>query len=418
MARRSTGIAAIILLTILGLGCGNTFRPIATPIPEPAGDPSNLHHAIVVNDNPLARGSASNIDTTGDTNIGNVVAGVNPVHAGFVSNSRTYLANTGDNTVTRYLTLSPGSGTVTIPMPAGCVPSYVFSRNNGTAYVACPGNSTVAVMNVSLDSITTTVPLASAPTNLNETLGGTKVYAISNGGGTVSVIHTVDNAVTNTIAVGGAPTWSDLNQNGSLLFVANAAGYVSVIDTTTDALAAAPTFPFNTIAVGANPTFVAFDTNRQRLYVVNSGSGTVSVIDCVSTSPNFLTVIATIPVGSNPTSVAPLRNGTKAYVSNQGSNTVSVIDATSNTVMVTIPTGTSPIWLTAPSDSTRVIVGVQGSGGGTNFADPPSILSISTQSDTIIVTLKPPQQDPLCSPASQPNQYCNLQQPVFVTMAP
>jgi YVTN family beta-propeller protein len=157
----------------------------------------------------------------------------------------------------------------------------------------------------------------------------------------------------------------------------------------------------------------------------------VSVIDAVSSSPNFMTVIATIPVGSDARSITALRNGAKAYVSNCGSNSVSVIDTTSLTVVHTIPTGTCPVWLTSPTDSTRVIVGVQGSGvtfdgsgfvtgGGTNFADPPQILTINTQTDAIVVALKPPQQVLTCDPATfdPVNHYCPLQVPVFTTMAP
>ena len=420
LRRRSTGIAAIILLTVFGLGCGQTFRPIATPLPQPGGDPNNLQHAIVVSENGLSLGSATSVDTTGDTNVGNAITGVGPVHAGFVSTVRTYVANSGDNTVTRFSTLAPSAGSVTIAMPAGCDPSFVMSRNTGTAYVACPDSNQVAVMNVALDSIVTAVTVGASPKRLDETFNGNKVYSLNSGDGTVSVIATVDNVVTQTIKVGGSPTWSAMNQDGSLLFVANAGGYVSVIDTITDALAAGPTYPFNTITVGSNPTFVTFDPSRRRLYVVNNGSNNISVIDAVATSPKFLTVIATIPVGTNPTSITALRNGAKAYVSNCDSNTVSVIDATSLAVANTINTGTCPIWLTSPTDSTRVIVGVRGAGTGATEADPPQILTISTQTDAILVRLKPPQQDPTChiNPAPPIVTYCPLQQPVFVTMAP
>jgi hypothetical protein len=61
---------------------------------------------------------------------------------------------------------------------------------------------------------------------------------------------------------------------------------------------------------------------------------------------------------------------------------------------------------------------VQGAAGGADFTDPPQILSISTQTDTIIVTLKPTQRDLACNPATAVNNYCPLQQPVFVTMTP
>jgi YVTN family beta-propeller protein len=439
MRRRSTGIAAIILVTVFAIGCGNTFRPIATPITEPGGDPNNLHHAIVVNQNPgtsgtcvtpqCLQGSATSVDTTGDTNVGNVITGVGPVHTGFVSTSRTYVANKLDNTVTRFLTLSPFTAVATIAMPPSCAPDFVLSRNSGTAYVACPGSNQVAVMNVAFDSIVTTVTVGTDPRRLNETLNGNKVYALNYGSGTISVISTLDNVVLSTITVGGNPVWSDFNQDGSLLFVSNEAGYISVIDPLTDALATPAVAPFNTIAVGSNPDFIAFESTKRRLYVLNHGSSSVSVIDAVSTSPNFMTVIATIPVGSDARSLTALRNGAKVYVSNCGSNNVAAIDTTSLSVLHTIPTGTCPVWLTSPTDSSRVVVGVQGSGvtldgndfvtaGGTNFADPPQILSINTQTDAVLVALKPPQQDPNCNPATAPNNYCALQVPVFTTMAP
>jgi YVTN family beta-propeller protein len=410
MRKRSTGIAAIILLTILAIGCGQTFRPIATPIPEPGGDPSILKRAIVVTDNAAARGGASIIDTPGDTNLGNVVAGVGPVHAGFVSANRTYIANQGENSVTRFVTSFPGSP-ATIAMPVGCSPQYATNRVPSlSGYVACPGNNTVAVLNVALDAIVTSVPVGASPVALIQSFSTSKVYSIESGG-TVTVIQTLDNVVGATIPVGGTPVWPEMNQDGSLLFVLNAGGYVTPVDTLTDT--ALPN-----IAVGANPTFLFFDTNRRRLYVVNSGGGSVSVIDAVATSPTYLTVIATVPVGTNPTSVTALKNGSKAYVANCGSDSVSVIDAVSLTVTKTILTGTCPISLASPTDSTRVVVGVQGAAGGTDFTDPPSILSISTQTDAVIVNLPPAQRDPACVRATAPNNYCALQTPVFVTMTP
>jgi len=414
MRKRSTGITAIILLTLFAIGCGQTFRPIATPIVEPGGDPAILRRAIVVNDNGGARGSVSIIDTPGDTNLGNVIAGVGPVHAGFVTVSRTYVSNQAENTVSRILTPFPGTAPATIPMPLNCAPQFVFNRLSTNAYVACPGSDQVAVLSSTADSVVTAVSVGVDPVALNQSFNGAKVYALNNGDGTVSVIQTVDNVVSATLAVGGAPVWSEMNEDGSLLFVVNGAGYVTPIQTATDTMLA-------NIPVGANPTFAFFDTNRRRLYVVNNGAGTVSVIDATSTSPDYLTVIGTVTVGTDPRSVTALRNGSKAYVANCGSNSVSVIDAVSLTVTKTIATGTCPVSLASPTDSTRVIVGVQGGAGGTNPADPPSILSISAQTDAVIVNLKPPQRDPACVVDPNPpvnNPYCALQQPVFVVMTP
>lgn len=428
MRKRSTGIAAIILLTIAAIGCGQTFRPIATPIIEPGGDPNTLKRAVVVTDNGAARGGVSIIDTTGDTNLGNVQAGIGPVHAGFVTVARTYVVNQAENTVTRILTSTPGSTPATIPMPVNCNPQYVFNRLTANAYVACPGNDTVAVLSAGQDSVVTSVALAGGanPVAINQSFNGAKVYSLNSGDGTVTVIATLDNTVSGTIAVGGSPLWSEMNEDGTLLFVLNAGGYVSVIDTTTDALAAGTVVPTNTIALSSttpaviaavSPNFMVFDTNKRRLYVTDRGAGALFVIDANKASPTF-GLVNGVTVGTDPRSVTALKNGTKAYVANCGSDSVSVIDATSLAVSKTINTGTCPISVASPTDSTRAVVGVMGAAGGTDPLDPPSILDISTQTDTVIVNLKPAQRSASCTIDGVVVTYCPLQQPVFVVMTP
>jgi DNA-binding beta-propeller fold protein YncE len=116
-------------------------------------------------------------------------------------------------------------------------------------------------------------------------------------------------------------------------------------------------------------------------------------------------------------------------VANCGSDSVSVIDATSLAVIKTItteplssggtgPISTCPISLASPSDGSRVVVGVQGGSQGTSPADPPQILNINTQSDTVIVVLPTAKQNSQCAIDGTTITYCPLQQPVFVTMAP
>ena len=438
MRKRSTGFAAIILLTLFAIGCGETFRPIAIPQPQPGGDPNNLKHAIVVSQNPgiltvqppstpapadpsctsgPCRGSAANINTTGDTNIGNVRTGIQPVHAGFVSVTLAYIASPGDNSVTRYLIASPFTTPETIPMPASCNPQFVMSRNNGTAYVACKGNDTVAVMNVAVDSIVTTVPVGAHPIALDETFDGKTIYSL-NSGGTITVFAAIDNTPFGTIVVGGSPTWSAMSSDGKRLYVANSSDYVSVIDTVTNTLTTNIPLPG-----GSSPTFVVFDATKQRLYVVDNGTGGISVIDG---NPNdgaaFNTVIKNIHTGTDTRSVTALATGNKVYVANCGSDTVSVIDATSLLVTKNITTNTCPISLASPSDGSRVVVGVQGGGSGDQPADPPQILNINTQTDTVINALPTPNQNSQCvlnpTATTNPITYCPLQQPVFVTMAP
>src|SRR5215469_7212794 len=69
-------------------GCGDTFRPIANPLPKPAPDPSASHTAVVVfSGGPVPTGSAAapgtslQINVAGDSISGQVSLGVNPIHA-------------------------------------------------------------------------------------------------------------------------------------------------------------------------------------------------------------------------------------------------------------------------------------------------------------------------------------------------
>lgn len=404
---RKAGIAAVVLFTIFAIGCGQTFRRIAIPEPQPGGDPQALKHAIVVNQNGGSLGSTTNVDISGDSNVGNTIVGVGPVHAGFLGTARTYVANAAENSVSRYFTLQPQSSVVTIPMPAGCSPQQVFTRSSSFMYVACAGNGSVAVISTAPDAVTAEVlGVGASPVALSGTPNGAKIYAANSGDGTVRVINTVDNTLGASIAVGGAPVWMDINLEGTYLFVANASGWVDIINTTTDAVV-------GTVAVGTSPNFLIYDPSLKRAYVTNPADGTVSIVDANPASPTFPTTPAvSVAVGADPRSVAPLRNGAKFYVANYGSGTVTVYSTTNNGLLKTIPVGTGPISLAAAPDSSKVTAGVQGTGV---LADPATIAQIRTSDDTVVVFISPPQQVATCDPALV---YCPKQIPVFVTLAP
>src|SRR5215475_1072109 len=74
-------LASVLLLsTIVLLSCGDVYRPVANPIIPPGANPQETFYAIVVGPNGTANGGAATVDVSGDTNIGNAVLGVNPVH--------------------------------------------------------------------------------------------------------------------------------------------------------------------------------------------------------------------------------------------------------------------------------------------------------------------------------------------------
>ncbi|HXE90310.1 MAG TPA: YncE family protein [Terriglobales bacterium] len=410
---RGAGQAATVLLILLVTGCGETFRPIATPIPQPGGDPSATRLALVVNQNGAAVGSVSHYNAAGDTASAQRDVGTGPVHAALLppSGARAYVVNRDSDSVSTYLTFLAGATVRTLSLPPGSAPVYAHSNVNNRMYVAESGTDRVGVIDVTTDVLVAEIalPAGSTPVALAGTPNGAKLYSV-NANGTVTVIANVDNSILGTITVGNAPIAGAMSSDGARLYVLNQADQtVSVILTSTDTVAA-------TIPVGATPSFLRFDPRLLRVYVANTGSNSVSIINADAASPNFLTVTV-VPLDTNlpagaatglaPVSIAPLPDGTRVYVANRDSNNVTVINASSNTVARTVAVGTRPVSLDAASDSTKVFVANQGS---------QTISDIQTSNDTVVQTFMAPKVDPLCTDTS--SVTCPRQTPVFVLTTP
>jgi YVTN family beta-propeller protein len=113
------------------------------------------------------------------------------------------------------------------------------------------------------------------------------------------------------------------------VYVANAAGTVSVIDEATNTVTA-------TITVGKEPAGVAVDP-AGTVYVANESAGTVSVIDAATSA-----VTATVGVRADPIGVAADPSTHTAYVANFGADTVSVISAARPAPVTTVTSSRNP----------------------------------------------------------------------------
>jgi YVTN family beta-propeller protein len=336
----------VLLLAAAGLGCGDTFRPIAQPIPLPSPSPAQSHFVSAISSNgPLDPGAVSRIDVAGDSFANSFATGVAPVHAAYLPNgSKLYIANSGENTVTSTST----TGTTTISLPqlcsaAGCsasVPVFVTStENSGTInmYVANSGNGTVSVINTTSDVVVASVavnpafagsPLpvpnpAADPVALVELPNPSafpKVYSVNQGDSTVTSISTVDDTVLTVIPIGAPPIWAVASPDSAFVYVLDTSGTVSVINTLSDTVVA-------TTSVGAGANFMFYDNARSRLFITNPTAATLSIFTVsgatltpttLTPSANPLTITAapglecvSAPV---PTSVNVLVDGSKAYV--------------------------------------------------------------------------------------------------------
>jgi len=413
--------AAVLFALILFLvSCENTYRPIAIPIPLPGADPQATHYAIVVNTNggqpqdpgdptgnpPVSPGpapSVTQIDVSGDTNMGNHLSGINPVHAVITAGfGLAYVVNQADNTLSTFSPLAGVGATVaTIPLlqnndepNAGA--SYVAAASSLAFVVETNLNRVVVVDGTNLQA-EAFVPTGVNPVGVVCTSDARKAYVTNQGSNTVSVISTKDNTNQQNILVGSSPGAIAISDNGSYVFVANQGdGTVSVIDTTSDTVT-------NSLKVGASPTQLVWDAGLKRLYVVNRGSGSITIVDGSSFPQKILKTVST---SATPVAVAPLDNGTKFYVLFLGTpGFVEVYDALGYFKRATIPVGNNTlpnglpalnqVLLVASPGSTKVYA-VNYNGDTTNTAGSTSI--IRTLDDTVVLNM----------PSAAPN-------PTFVT---
>jgi YVTN family beta-propeller protein len=327
--------ALAILLGLICVSCGETYRPVAQPIQGLQPSPAPFHFVASINtdgvgDNHRDSGAVSDINVSGDSMQGTLRVGVAPVHAALIAaGSKLYVANSAEDTVTTSNISSPSAVAATVSLPPSPFATITLCSGNGT-------NATYTYT------------------------GTTQLFFV---GDTVYVSGCATNGLNGVYRVTAASVGS--------FSVANV---VSAID--------------NPELVGAqakvpNAVF-ANTTENNNMYVAGYGTNSVYVINTSSDA-----VMATVPVGSHPIALAETPDGQKVYVANHGSSTsggsVSVISTLSDTVATTIclsggsppscAIGPLPVWAVARADSAQVYVLDQ---NGTIYA-------IDTASDSVIL---------------------------------
>jgi len=456
-------LAGLGILMLLAAGCNDTLRQFIVPVPPPTGDPGNLAHAITLSTNPVpsSDGSDLHIDVSGDTNVGIVTVGPNPVFLGTTSN-QAFVINSGDATtpptVSVYIALNPQAATVsTVTLPTSGpdavktpIAGSTSSANN--IYIANRDSNNVSVISTGVLAVTTTIPLPagdSQPVMIAGNGSNNKIFVVNRGSNNVTEISTIDNTVIKDITVGSSPVWAVMSTDGLFVFVVNQGdGTVSVIDTSLEiVLPCSGVFCVggNAIRVGSSasssPNFAFYEPKLKRVYVSNTGENTVSVIKAnaidLGSVPQVLPEkLKDVPVSGTPTSVTALSDGSRAYAAlgncpagvnhttivaqapSCTGNLVSVIDAVALTEKKTITVGVGPISIAASRDASRVYVvnshdTVTGS-SGTHTAG--TISDISTITDSVVMVKLAPQQDPKC-PVSA-TVFCPVQTPFMVKTFP
>jgi YVTN family beta-propeller protein len=425
--RTTLMVLSLMICVVLLTGCGQSFRPTIIPVFKPGGDPSNLGQAVVLSTNPIGNGSTMHINVSGDTNVGVVSVGPNPVFLGRSLNQAVAVNNTSATIYIALLPTSAAVNTVTLPgSSSGAVASGLGNGNN--VYVAnsatnnvtlIPGGGIVATANIAVGS----QPVAVAGVSGVTGTGANKIYVVNQGSNDVTVISAIDNSIVKaSIMVGSQPIWAVMSTDTGAVYVVNqGSGTVSVIDTGIDSVVA-------TIPVGTSPNFAFFDPRLKRVYVTNTGSSSLSVIkgDTINLGAGIVpTKIADITLSGAAVSVTALSDGTRAYAALGGcptgtnhttlvgslasctGNRVSVIDVVALRETKTITVGSGAVSVDASSDATRVYA---------VNANSQSVSVIRTGTDTELQRMATPQQDLIC--VTNPTFTCPLQTPFMVRTFP
>jgi DNA-binding beta-propeller fold protein YncE len=470
-ARIARSAGAFLLFSICA-GCGQNYRPVATPIIPNSPNPGFSKAVFIVSNNGLQNpGSSSQIDVSGDTVLGVVKTGVGPVYATLTPDlSKIYVANEFEDTISEFPISTPNASNLnpvtTISLPSKSAPIFVTSAQNSTVYSANFGTGTVAAISTAQNAVTQIIPLSQAtpdpnigPVAVAETSTGTKLYVANQGNGvttgSVSSINPADNSLNAPVAnAWSSPVWVVTRSDSARAYVLDSgAGKVFAIDTSSDAVLPNP------VTVGNGANFMFYDNKRNRLYVTNPANGSVSIIDVSADPPNLLATDCVVsgtappcPTTFAPVSVAVLPDGSSAYVASYqiastcpGINApcqtsqVSVINSNSNQLSLVIPLGNVSVDMTnatgcgapgpaGPNGAVRFRLSIAAAGDSSRVyvancdAETTAIISaVPTSSDpypanTVITNLRSP-VSAFPPPASTPGQP-PPQPPVFVLATP
>ena len=375
--------AAVLLIaaTSIEVGCGDTYRPVATPLPpvggsgNPAGNETEAVLSCCLNPSSINAVTATpssvltDIDVSGNSNAGNkvlgsivgngtvaVAAAQNPM-AFDGTRSSVFTANTSTDSVTQsLLNVSAGgfsASTNTISLEPGSHPVAVSFQYFGATYTqdyvlnsganaTCPGTGSVGVIAEAASLLKATVCIGSAATPSNPVSAWifrdqSKVFVMDNvAPGTASVngnIYVVSASkykVTNSFQVGKNPVKFAQSADGNYIYTLNSGdGTISIIDAVAEqvvkSITVSNTLSNPLIDIAQDPNFTDTSANTQYNHIwVLQADGTVSVYD--NSSPGSLTPVTSLATGPNPTNLALMRDGTMAYVGLGGTDKMVAID--------------------------------------------------------------------------------------------
>jgi DNA-binding beta-propeller fold protein YncE len=381
-------------------GCGNSYRPVITPI-NPTGPPAQPTSYAVVVSSPGVNvpGIATVIDYSGDSILAQAAIGPNPFAFTLDANGANGFTANSDHTLTNFQVSSaqPQEKNIfysTLPPTAQTV--GLFSPVTGLWNSDLSGNAVdVLAINQNAEAFKLAIPVATTPVAVVG-LGslGQHIYSISQNvpfdvtcnnaptsvgqNGEADALEVTSFTISARIPVGKCPVYGASSTDGRRVYVLNrGSDTVTVINSQNNTLdqctpftnqngqlvTCHPSLPLSTSAglTGANvpsvagPVYAEYIPATQQLVVANYDGGTISLIDVSldefgNDSQTFGTTF-TIPVGHNPASVTVLADGSRAYTADQADGTVHIVNLSSHSVEKTLTVTGHPRTVVSTSNS-------------------------------------------------------------------
>ena len=260
-------LPVVLGIAVLLAGCGETPRPVVTPVPVTGPAPQPQSYAVVTTTSGTGTPGLANVfDAPGDTLLTQALLGNGPLALTLSSTAGSATTANTDGTVN---TFTPSTTletkniqSSTLLQPAQPVNLLSTATN---LFITEPNVPAVAVLTNNSSGVyqlTQQLPVPASPINLAGNSGAARVYSITQDNGS------------NLVAFGDCETPSQVTTPGQ----------VQSIETSTVTIS-------RTLPVGICPVYGIASTDNNRVFILNRGSGSVTVINSqyneLDTTPNL-----------------------------------------------------------------------------------------------------------------------------------
>jgi YVTN family beta-propeller protein len=377
----------LIGVAVLVAGCGETYRPVVSPVAVTQPAPQPQSYAVVTTSaGTNAPGLANVFDASGDTLLTQATLGLTPLALTLSSSAGSATTANTDGTVNSF-TPSTTLQTKNILSSTLLQPAQPLNllSTASNLFITEPNVPAVAVFasTTGIFNLTQQLPVPASPITLAGNSNAARIYSITQDNGSNQVtfgacenptqvttpgqvqsieISTV--TISRALPVGICPVYGVGSTDNNRVFILNrGSGTVTVInsqyntldttanrqnlDPTTGTLLLPPPSGTPVTGFNAGPVFADYYAPASQLVTANYDSNTITIINTSldqfgNDSPLFGQAV-TVPVGNGPATLSILRDGSRVYVANQKDSTVSVVSLTSYKVLSTIPVTGHPI---------------------------------------------------------------------------